>query len=67
MNQPNVALSLALATIVALAAWRLRWLTQSGAWAAAVVGGACLAGGGWGAAALLLTFFVTSNVLSHIR
>lgn len=67
MNQPNVALSLALATIVALAAWRLRWLTQSGAWAAAVVGGACLAGGGWGAAALLLTFFVTSNVFSRVR
>ncbi|MGC4042462.1 MAG: DUF92 domain-containing protein [Armatimonas sp.] len=54
------------APVIALAAWRVRALTPSGAIAAAAVGFCHLAFGGWSAAAALLTFFGTSTVLSKL-
>lgn len=55
-----------LAAGVALAAWRLRTLTLSGAMAATLVGWAHATGGGVIGTTALLTFFATSTVLSRI-
>jgi uncharacterized protein (TIGR00297 family) len=54
----------ALAAIVAAAAWRARALTASGAIAAGLVGAATFGAGGWPAAAVLFAFFVPSALLS---
>ncbi len=53
-----------LATLVALAAWRLGALQPSGAWAAALTGGLVFGFGGLAWAGLLLTFFISSSALS---
>jgi uncharacterized protein (TIGR00297 family) len=59
-------LSVLVATAVASGFYWLRWLTASGAVAAAVVGAITLhAGRGW--VALLMYFFVSSNLLSRWR
>jgi uncharacterized protein (TIGR00297 family) len=53
-----------IATSVALTGWRVRWLTASGAMAAALVGTAVLWGGGVAGLVVLGTFFVSGSVLS---
>lgn len=53
-----------LATLVALAAWRLGALQPSGALAAALTGGLVFGFGGLAWAALLLVFFISSSALS---
>ena len=58
--------ALTLAPLVALAAWKLKALTPSGAAAAAIVGFCHLALGGWLGAGALLTFFGTSTLLSRL-
>jgi uncharacterized protein (TIGR00297 family) len=55
-----------LAAVIAVAAWRLRALTASGALAAALVGAAVFGSGGWRNAAVLLAFFVSATALSQI-
>lgn len=63
----HLLLALALAALVAGAAWRARALSRTGAAAAALVGFLLFGlGGGTGAAALLL-FFVTASALSRWR
>lgn len=57
-------LALALAVPVAGAARLARWLTGSGAAAAALVGWAVLAGTGWAGGAALLAFFVSGSGVS---
>jgi uncharacterized protein (TIGR00297 family) len=54
----------ALAAIVAAAAWRARALTPNGAVAAGLVGAATFGAGGWPAASVLFAFFVPSALLS---
>ena len=56
----------ALASVIALTAWRLRWLTGSGALAAWVAGTVAMrAGWDWGI--LLIAYFVASTLLSRFR
>lgn len=57
---------IALAGAVALAAWRLRSLTASGAIAAWIVGSCVFASGGWAYAAVLFAFFIPSTLLSRV-
>ncbi len=52
--------------VVALAAWRLRALTASGALAAWIVGACVFASGGWAYAAILFAFFLPSTLLSRL-
>ena len=51
----------------ALAAWRARTLTPSGALAAWTVGVLVLRGTGWQGGAVLAAFFVSSNLVSRVR
>jgi uncharacterized protein (TIGR00297 family) len=51
--------------LIALLAWRLRALSRSGAWAAAISGGLIFGLGGWAWAGLLLVFFISSSLLSR--
>ncbi len=53
-----------IATVVAL---KLRTLTRSGAWAAAVCGTILYAAGGWAWVWLVGVFFVTSSALTHLE
>jgi uncharacterized protein (TIGR00297 family) len=55
----------AFACAVALAAWRLRALTASGAIGAFVVGTSVFASGSWRYAAVLFAFFIPSVILSR--
>jgi uncharacterized protein (TIGR00297 family) len=55
-----------LAVLVALAAWRARALSWSGALAAALLGTIIFGLGGIGWAALLLGFFISSSLLSRL-
>jgi uncharacterized protein (TIGR00297 family) len=52
---------------VALAAWRARTLTPSGAAAAWTIGVLVLSGTGWQGGAVLAAFFVSSNLISRVR
>jgi uncharacterized protein (TIGR00297 family) len=61
----RLATGLAFSGIIAIFAQRLRALTISGAWAAAVVGTALFAGGGWNWLTLVGTFFVTTSILTR--
>ena len=62
----RAAVGLLVAAAIALAAWRARSLSPSGAAAAVVVGTLCAAAGfSWGA--LLIAFFVVSSLLSRWR
>jgi uncharacterized protein (TIGR00297 family) len=60
----QIFIGLLLGILVSLAAWRLRSLSRSGAWAAALTGGLIFGLGGLPWAALLLTFFISSSALS---
>jgi uncharacterized protein (TIGR00297 family) len=61
----RAAVGLAAAAAVALAAWRVRSLSRSGALAALLVGTAAVAAG-WAWGALLAIYFVLSSVLSRV-
>ena len=63
----QLVLGIVLAGAVAALAFRLRALSQSGAFAAWGVGAVVFGVGGWSAAAALLTFFGTSTALSRWR
>ncbi len=63
----QILLGSVLAAVVAAAAYRVRALTQSGAFAAWGVGAVTFGVGGWTAAGALLTFFATSTALSRWR
>lgn len=60
----RVATGLAIAGVIAIAAWAARALTARGALAAAIVGAAAIAAG-WSWGALLLAFFIPSSALSR--
>lgn len=62
----QILTGIAFAGAVALAAWRLRALTASGALAAWVVGACVFGAGGWPYAAVLFAFFIPSTLLSRI-
>ncbi len=64
--QIPLSISLPLALLAGLAAWRLGALSLSGAAAAGVVGGLILGLGGWAWAAALLVFFISSSALSRL-
>ena len=66
MSSVAVAGAFGLAGLLALAAWRLRWLTADGAAAAAAVGGTVLGFGGWQVGAALAVFFVSGTVLTRV-
>jgi len=61
----QLLLGLLLGAAIGALAWRMRALTPSGAWAAAVTGGLVFGLGGLPWAILLLVFFVTSSGLSR--
>jgi uncharacterized protein (TIGR00297 family) len=54
------------AAIIAVAAWRARSLSRSGAWGALLVGTLIFGLGGWQWAVLLLAFFVSSSALTRL-
>ena len=56
----------ALALLIALLAWRARWLTRGGALLAVVIGTATTAAD-WSFGAALIAFFISSSALSHFR
>lgn len=62
----NVLVGVALAAVVAVAAWRVRALTVSGAIAAFAVGAIVFATSGWRGAAVLFAFFIPSALLSRL-
>ncbi len=62
----RVAIAIVLAGAIALAAWRSRALTASGAAAAWIVGACVFGAGSWTYAAVLFSFFIPSTVLSRI-
>ncbi len=63
----QIILGAVLAAAIAVAAYRARALTRSGAWAAWGVGAVVFGIGGWTAAGALLAFFVSSSALSRWR
>ena len=58
-------IGMGLAAVIALTAWRLRWLTGSGALAAWVAGTVAM-GGGWDWGIVLISYFVACTALSRI-
>ena len=64
---PQPVLGAVLAALIALAAYRARALTISGAVSAWIIGAIIFGVGGWGWGAALITFFVTSSGLSRWR
>ena len=62
----TLTLAFALALATSLAAFGLRALTASGAFAAAIVGTSVVAGAEWPGLAMLGTFFVGSTVISRL-
>jgi len=61
----KLLIGLILGIVIAVAAWRLRTLSRSGAYAAAISGGLIFGLGGLPWAVLLLTFFISSSALSR--
>jgi uncharacterized protein (TIGR00297 family) len=61
----QILLGFILSTVIAILAWRLHALSNSGAWAAFLTGGLIFGLGGIPWAILLLTFFITSSALSR--
>jgi uncharacterized protein (TIGR00297 family) len=61
----QVLIGFLLGIAIGAAAWRVRTLTTSGAWAAALTGGMIFGFGGLPWAILLLAFFISSSLLSH--
>ena len=53
--------------LLAVQAYRMRALTRSGAWAAALCGGVLYAGGGWTWVVLVGVFFITASVLTRLE
>jgi uncharacterized protein (TIGR00297 family) len=53
--------------VLALTGWRIGWLTPGGTTAAWLVGGTVFWGAGVSGAILLGTFFVSANLLGHLR
>lgn len=62
---PQIGIGLAIAALIAVAAWRLGALSSSGVVAATLVGGLTYGIGGLPAAILLIAFFGSSSVLSR--
>ena len=62
-----LALAAAVSAGAALAGWRARTLTPSGALAAWTVGVLILRGTGWQGGVVLAAFFVSSNLVSRVR
>jgi uncharacterized protein (TIGR00297 family) len=62
----QLLVGLVLGTVIALAAWRLKTLSCSGAFAAAISGGLIFGLGGFPWAVQLLTFFISSSALSRV-
>jgi len=54
-----------LATIIAVASYRVRSLSRSGTYAATIIGTLIFGLGGWQWAILLLTFFISSSLLTR--
>lgn len=67
MNMTNVVLGLLLSAAIALAAYRTRSLSASGAAGAVLTGTLIFGLGGWAWGILLIVFFVSSSALSHFR
>ena len=63
---PQLIIGFLLAIIVAVAAYRARSLSRSGALAAALEGTIIFGLGGWQWAVILLIFFISSSLLSHL-
>jgi uncharacterized protein (TIGR00297 family) len=59
-------IGIVLAAVIALTAWRLRWLTGSGAVAAWVAGTVAM-GAGWDWGILLISYFLASTLLSRFH
>lgn len=53
--------------LLATQAYRMRALTRSGAWAAAVCGGVLYGGGGWTWVVLVGVFFITASALTRLE
>ncbi len=62
----QITLGLMLSFLISLAAWRLKSLSRSGAYAAFILGCLIFGLGGLSWAALLLTFFISSSALSRL-
>ncbi len=62
----QIAIGFLLAILIAVAAWRVRSLSVSGAIAAVITGGLIFGLGGMPWAVLLLLFFITSSALSSL-
>lgn len=62
----QILIGILLASLIALLAWRLGSLSDSGAWAAALTGALIFGLGGLAWAVLLLTFFISSSLLSRL-
>jgi uncharacterized protein (TIGR00297 family) len=67
VNFHRVPIAIAVATIVAIAAWKARALSPSGAVAAVFVGTAAFGFGDYAVAAPLIVFFFTGTLLSRVR
>jgi uncharacterized protein (TIGR00297 family) len=63
-ERPNVWLAFAVNAALAVAAWRVRAVSISGAVAGALAGAWILAAGGWGAYAVLWCFFLAGTLAS---
>lgn len=63
----RIAASAAGSGLLAIQAYRMRALTRSGAWAAALCGTVLYAGGGWTWVVLIAVFFVTSSALTRLE
>ncbi|MCG2784295.1 MAG: DUF92 domain-containing protein, partial [Anaerolineae bacterium] len=62
---PQLVFGFVLAVIIAYAAYRVRSLSRSGAWAAVLVGTIIFGLAGWRWSVLLLAFFISSSLLSR--
>ncbi|RJP75537.1 MAG: DUF92 domain-containing protein, partial [Candidatus Zixiibacteriota bacterium] len=63
----NLIFAVMAAAAIAFAAYHLKFLSRSGAWAAALLGAVVLGLGGWAWVWPLLAFFVSSSLLSKAR
>lgn len=63
---PTWTIGTGLAVVIALTAWRLRWLTESGGVAAWIAGTVAM-GAGWDWGIVLIVYFVASTLLSRFR
>jgi len=65
VDRPALWIALAVNAAVAVAAYRARSVSASGAVAGALIGTGILAGGGWGAYAVLWSFFLIGTLASR--